>query len=267
MPPEFDDLVASYFNLTISAQVKAAEPMGEALPNQEVFRRLARAMGFEEPELYESDASILATLLRQAGVPDGFGALASRGTAELFAEPVLQFADRVFPTPSGRVEIASERAEADGLPRVPLPWADPRPPEGYLRLLSPASRWLLNDSFANDPRIARRQGEATVTLHPQDAAARGLAEGDEALLSNSTGQLTMRVTLSDVVPRGVALSPKGRWPKREPAGANVNVLNPGVKADMGGSTAVHVIEVKVEPSVPQGELHHPEGSSSAASPS
>ena len=47
------------------------------------------------------------------------------------------------------------------------------------------------------------------------------------------------------VPRGVALSHKGRWPKREDARANVNVLNPGEKADMGESTAVHGIEVTV----------------------
>ena len=60
---EFDDLVASYFHLTLSAQVKAAEPMGEALPNSEIFRRLARAMDFTEPELHESDSEIIATLL------------------------------------------------------------------------------------------------------------------------------------------------------------------------------------------------------------
>ena len=53
----------------------------------------------------------------------------------------------------------------------------------------------------------------------------------------------MRV--GEVAPRGVALSPKGRWPKREPGSANVNVLNPGVKADMGGSSSVHGVEVSV----------------------
>jgi hypothetical protein len=49
-----------------------------------------------------------------------------------------------------------------------------------------------------------------------------------------------------MVPPGVALSPKGRWPRR--AGkqrANVNVLNPGAKSDMGESTAVHGVEVEI----------------------
>jgi anaerobic selenocysteine-containing dehydrogenase len=244
---EFDDLVGSYFNLTLSAQVKAAEPMGESLPNMEIFRRLALAMGYPEPELYESDTEVLETLLERSGVGEDFASLAVKGTVPIAAEPVLQFADGRFPTPSGHIELASARASADGLPRLPLPHADARPANGRLRLLSPASPWLLNDSFANDARIAKRMGPATVALHPDDAAARGLADGDEAVVANETGRLRLLVALTDAVPRGVAYSPKGRWPKREPAGANVNALNPGERADMGESTSVHGVEVTVTP--------------------
>jgi anaerobic selenocysteine-containing dehydrogenase len=242
---EFDDLVASYFQLTLSAQVKATEPLGEALPNMEIFRRLARAMGYDEAELYESDTDVIATLLSRSGVGEDFASLAARGTVPIAAEPVVQFADLHFPTPSGKVEIASGSAEEDGLPRLPRPLADPRPANGRLRLLSPASPWLLNDSFANDAKIVRRIGPATVALHPEDAAERGLAEGDEALVGNEIGSLRLLVTVSDVVPRGVAYSPKGRWPKQEPSGANVNALNPGESADMGRSTSVHGVEVTV----------------------
>jgi anaerobic selenocysteine-containing dehydrogenase len=245
---EFDDLVASYFQLSLSAQVKVAEPLGEALPNMEVFRRLARAMGYSEPELYESDAELLATVLERSGVGEDFASLAAKGTVAIADEPVIQFADLRFPTPSERVELASGRAEADGLPRVPLPLADPRPQGGRLRLLSPASPWLLNDSFANDAKVAKRIGRATVALHPDDAAERGLAEGEEADVANETGCLRLLVTLSDAIPRGVAYSPKGRWPKREPTRANVNALNPGERADMGESTSVHGVEVTVGPS-------------------
>ena len=243
---EFDDLVASYFQLTLSAQVKVAEPLGEALPNMEIFRRLARAMGYEELELYESDADLIATLLERSGIGEDFASLAAKGTVPISDEPVIQFAGLRFPTPSGRVELASARAEADGFPRVPLPLTDLRPENERLRLLSPASPWLLNDSFANDAKIARRIGRASVALHPDDAAERGLREGDEADVANETGRLRLAVTLSDAVPRGVAYSPKGRWPKREPGGANVNVLNPGERTDMGESTSVHGVEVTVE---------------------
>jgi anaerobic selenocysteine-containing dehydrogenase len=242
---EFDDLFVPYFQMLLSAQVKAAEPLGEALPNQEIFRRLARAMGYAEPELYEPDAEVIATVLRASGLVEDFAALAARGSVAVSDEPRIQFADLSFPTPSGRVEFASARAEADGHPRVPLPLADPRPADGRLRLLSPASTFTLNDSFANVAKLAKRAGAPTVTLHPADAAARGLADGDEAILSNETGRLALRVTLSEDVPPGVALSHKGRWPKRERTGANVNTLNPGRKADMGENSCVHSIEVAV----------------------
>ena len=244
---EFDDLVASYFDLSISAQVKAMEPVGEALPNQEIFRRLAAAMGFTEPELHEDDADMIAEALRQSGVGLTFAELARAGTVPLAPEPVVQFADLSFPTPSGRIEIASVAAEADGHPRVPQPWADPRPAPGRMRLLSPASAWLMNDSFANDGKIAGRIGAAAVTVNPADAERLGLGEGARVTLANETGCLDALLRVADTVPPGVALSPKGRWPKREPGAANVNVLHAGRRADMGGSTSVHAVEVTIAP--------------------
>lgn len=242
---ECNDIVVSYFHHSLSAQVKAIEPLGGSLPNSEIFRRLAAAMGYDEPQLHETDQQVIAELLRRAGVGYDFDALAARGTVWLDDEPNVQFADLRFPTPSGRVEIASQSAERDGQPRVPMPFADPRPREGRLRLLSPASPWMLNDSFANDPKIARRIGNATVALHPQDAADHGLAEGDEAVLESEVGTLTLPITISTDLPRGVVYSPKGHWPKRAPQRANINALNPGIRSDMGDSTTVHGVEVTV----------------------
>jgi anaerobic selenocysteine-containing dehydrogenase len=242
---EHDDIVASYFHLSLGAQVKAAAPLGSSLPNSEIFRRLAAAMGFSEPQLFESDADAIARVLAPTGV--SFDELAARGTVWLDEEPVVQFADLRFPTASGRIEIASEAAASDGLPRVPEPHADARPEQGRLRLLSPASPWILNDSFANDAKLTRRIGPAQVAMHPADAAERGLAAGRPAVLESSAGSLTLTVALSDELPRGVVYSPKGRWPKREPDRANVNVLNPGAIADMGRSTSVHGVEVTVVP--------------------
>ena len=238
---EFDDLMASYFEISLSAQVQASEPVGEALPNQEIFRRLAAAMGFHEPELHEPDRAIIDRVLQASGTGETFASLAAKGTVWPHAEVLLQFADGAFPTPSGKIEIASARAEADGLPRVPQPSADARTGGSRLRLLSPASPWTMNGTFANDCKIVRRMGVATVGLHPAEAAARGLAEGAEVELSNATGTLRLHVELSDRLPRGVALVPKGRW------GVNVNVLNHGAKTDMGESSAVHGVEVEITP--------------------
>ncbi|MFZ0172378.1 MAG: molybdopterin-dependent oxidoreductase [Acidimicrobiales bacterium] len=244
---EHDDLVVSYFHHSLGAQVKALEPPGEALPNSEIFRRLARAMGYEEPELFESDEDVLARLLSDAGIGITFEELARGGTLWPEPQPRLQFADGRYPTPSGRIEIASERAEADGFSRTPLAQADAPPSAGRLRLLSPASSWTLNDSYGNDPVARSHAGAQAVMLNPSDAAARGLRDGDVALLRSETGELLAPVSTNADVPISVALVYKGHWPKLEQSGSNVNVLNPGHKSDMAESSAVHGIEVTVEP--------------------
>jgi anaerobic selenocysteine-containing dehydrogenase len=244
---EQDDLVSGYFNLSFSAQAKIVEPMGEALPNQEIFRRLARAMGYAEPALYESDRAIIDKVIRDVGISESFEDFKAKGTVFPTPEPILQFADLKFPTPSGRIEIASARAEKDGFPRVPEPSVDARPAGERLRLLSPASAWLMNDTYGNEPRIRKQLGPASVTLHPKDAAARGLKAGDPVRLVNETGSLDLVLAVDDTVPPGAALSHKGRWPKLDGAvRANVNVLNPGLKSDMGESTCVHGVEVTIE---------------------
>jgi len=68
-----------------------------------------------------------------------------------------------------------------------------------------------------------------------------------AEVANETGRLVLPVHISEVVQPGGAFSYKGRWPKQERTHANVNVLNPGTKTDMGESTSVHGVEVTVTP--------------------
>ncbi len=242
---ESDDLVCSYFHHTLSAQVKATDPPGEALPNSEIFRRLSAAIGYTEPELYESDQDVIEQLLRRADFDVSWEQLTRAGTVRLYPTPRLQFADHAFATPSGRIELASAAAVEAGQPRLPVPWHDPRPASDRLRLLSPASPWALNSSFANDPKIACKLGPPTVTLHPQDAAARNLTEGDLADLATPTGRLTARVMIDPHGIPGVAYCPKGHWPKQTTDKANVNTLNPGTPADMARSTSVHGIEINL----------------------
>jgi anaerobic selenocysteine-containing dehydrogenase len=242
---EFDDLVVPYFHLYLSAQVKVEDPPGEALPNPEIFRRLSRAMGYAEPELYEDDRAILDVVLSRTGLGIGFDELAERGTIDPFPDPVIRFADGRFPTPSGRVEIASASAEANGHPRVPQPHADARPSDGRFRLLSPANEWLMNDSYANDANVLRKLGPACIQLNPEDAKALALEEGEVASVSSRTGRIELRVRCSDRVPRGVALAHKGRWPRLEAGASNVNALNAGERSDMGESSSVHGTLVRI----------------------
>jgi len=244
---EFNDLLFPYFQNSISAQVKVAEPPGDCLPNQEIFRRLAAAMQFDNAELYESDESIISRLLNDAGIAEDFAGLSCRGTVYPSAAPVIPFADFKFPTPSGKIELASQRAAADGHPLVPLPHADMRTSNGNIRILSPASDWTMNSSYANDARIQRRLSHPVITINPAEAAARGVAQGASVELRNGVGRLQATISLSNDVPIGVGLMPKGRWPKFDPNNANVNVLNPGHKTDIGESSCVHDVSARLIP--------------------
>jgi anaerobic selenocysteine-containing dehydrogenase len=142
----------------------------------------------------------------------------------------------------------SEAAERDGHGRLPHPHADASPAGARLRLLSPATAWMLNASFANEPKIERRAGVLTVFVHPEEAQSRGLADRDRVLVTSQTGELDALLAVTDDVPPGVAYLPKGRWPKREPGGANVNVLTPSRASDMGRSATFHGTEVTLRAS-------------------
>jgi anaerobic selenocysteine-containing dehydrogenase len=244
---ECDDLVVPYFHRALSAQVQATEPLGGALPNSEIFRRLAAAMELADPALLEPDEEIIARVLESSDAGLDFAQLSALGTVWPAEDPIVQFANLSFPTPSGRIELASGAAAADGHGRLPRPSIQARPATGRMRLLSPASPWSLNASFSNDERVARRAGPMTVTLAPGDAATLALAEGELARVTSAAGSLVVSVHVSDAVQAGVALIPKGGWPKLLPEGVNVNVLTCAVPSDMGASTTVHGLDVSVAP--------------------
>ena len=148
-------------------------------------------------------------------------------------------------TPSGKIEIASERAQADGLPRLPQATTDPEPRDGKLRLISPAADWLMNSSFGNDRNVLKMMGPATVTCHPQTASDLGIDDGDRVRLSNELGELALTARLSDMITPGALLVYKSRWLKTEESRANVNMLCVARKSDMGESTSVHATEVTI----------------------
>lgn len=243
---EFDDVVMSYFNASISAQVKALPPVGDALPNQEIFRRLAAAMGLTDPELFETDAEMIGMLLDQAKPGLTFKALSDVGTIEYPPAPVVQFERHDYRTPSGKIELAGDAFTRAGLPCAPFASAEARPASGELRLLSPASKWLMNSSFGNDPKVLKQLGEDAAFVHPDEAKARGIAAGARVRIGNQTGAITLRLAVSADVPRGVILAYKSRWTGNG-AENNVNALNPGKKADLAESCAVHSINVSVVP--------------------
>lgn len=241
---EFDDIVMSYFNHTISAQTSAQPPIGEALPNQEIFRRLAAKMGLNDSELFESDDEIIATVLEQAKPRLTFDTLAQAGTIYHPAKPGVQFEHHDYLTPSGKIEFTGQSFVDAELPSAPYPSAESRPADGELRLLSPASQWLMNSSYGNDPKILKQLGGNRAFVNPVDALQRGLTNGAVARLANETDEIRLEVGISDNVPPGVVLVYKGHW-SSPGSSLNVNALNAGKKADLAESCAVHSINVCV----------------------
>ena len=254
MQPEHMDLLNAYGHTHLIWNEPAVAPAGECLTGTEFARRRARAMGRTEPELFASDEELARSLLDTddpslAGVT--LERLRAEGWVRLgYPDPLVAY-PRGFGTPSGQIEFRSERAAADGLDPLPgwTPAAevdDAALAARYpLTLISAASPWFVNSTFANKPDLARRAGPTRVVLHPADAAARGLAEGDAAVVRNDRGSFQARVAVDDAVHTGVALSPKGRWPKLEPGGATTNATTSDRLSDMGGAV-FHDNRVEVE---------------------
>ena len=241
---EFDDVVMSYFNASISAQVKAVPPLGEALPNQEIFRRLATAMGLTDPELFETDADMIGTLLEQAKPGLTFATLAEAGTIDFPAEPIVQFERHDYRTPSGKIELAGSAFVDAGLPRAPFASAEARPAGGELRLLSPASKWLMNSSFGNDPKVLKQLGEDEAFVHPDEARSRGIAEWRARKDRQSDRRDHAAAFRFGRCAEGRHSRPQEPLDGKRRR-SNVNALNPGKKADLAESCAVHSINVSI----------------------
>src|SRR5260221_2307063 len=178
------DVHKSYGHLYVLANNPAIAPVGESLPNSEIFRRLAARLGFDEPCFRDSHddichAAVASAQPRMAGVT--WEKVKSEGWQKL-AVPArfAPFADGGFPTPSGKCEFHSAWLEKQGID--PLPFynppaelADEALAERYpLAFLSPPARNFLNSTFANIARFREFEREPHLDLHPQDAASRGI---------------------------------------------------------------------------------------------
>ena len=108
------DVVPSWGHLYLGWNEPAIAPLGESVPNTELWRRLARAMGFTEPELFESDESLLMSTLRDVDLER----LRTEGVVRLsLPEDLRPYATGGFPTATGRAELCSE-AMARGASRA-----------------------------------------------------------------------------------------------------------------------------------------------------
>ena len=256
---EHSDIHKSYGHLYVSLSRPAIAPRGECLPNTEVFRRLAARMGLDHPCLQESDEDIARQAFhwdhpRMAGVT--FERLEREGTVRLSVpEHWTPFAEGGFPTPSGKCELRSDGLAAEGCdpvagfvpPRESVQSAPDLAERYPLALISPPAHHFLNSTFSAQPVFVRREGEAAVTLHPEDARARGIAEGDTVRVFNDRGAFQARARVSDAARRGVVVGLSIWWAKMCPGGRNANAVTGQDLTDMGGGATFYDVLVDVAP--------------------
>ncbi|MFE9694016.1 molybdopterin-dependent oxidoreductase [Micromonospora sp. NPDC005806] len=253
MQPEHLDLHTSYGHHYTTLNLPATQAPGEALPNTEIFRRIAAALGLDHPRLRDSDEALARQLLR--GAPVSFEELCERTYARTTGVAVgtAPYADGGFPTADGRARLHDPtltRLGVDPLPGYtpPVEAADPELARRFpLVLVAPAGRFLMNSTFASLPWHTRRTGPPRVHLHPDDAAARGLADGDAVRVHNDRGAFVAAVAVDDATRPGLAFTYKAYWARLSPRRATVNAVTAVRDTDLGGAPTFHDCRVEVEP--------------------
>jgi anaerobic selenocysteine-containing dehydrogenase len=253
------DLHKGYGHRFLQWNAPAIAPLGEAKSNWDVSRLLAAEMGYQEPWLRAEPEDVLGEILdataahnalldgvsierlkRESTVPFNFDA---------DERPWVPFADLRFPTPSGKVELFCAAMTTHGLD--PLP--DYCPPEEFagrrpeqLVLVSGAAHHFVSSSLANVPKLLAKEGHPLVELHPADAAARGICDGDDVVIANARGEVTVRAVLTTDVQPGVAVAPKGNWARLSPHGRNINWVTSDALADLAGQSTFHsnLVEIR-----------------------
>ncbi|QBQ96601.1 molybdopterin-containing oxidoreductase family protein [Paraburkholderia pallida] len=250
------DVHKSYGHTYVMANLPAIAPVGEARPNTEIFRSIARAMGLTEPALFESDEEVAAHAFDWSD-PAFAGAdwarLKQDGWVKLNIADA-PFANGGFRTPTGKCEFYSEALAKAGLEPVPdyLPpyeSADGAPELAArypLAMISPPARNFLNSTFVNVESLRATEGEPHLDLHPADAARRTIADGDQVRVFNDRGSMHARARVSERAREGLVVGLSIWWKKLAPDGRNANEVTSQALTDLGGSATFYDCLVEVE---------------------
>ena len=250
------DVHKSYGHTHVMANLPAIAPVGEARPNTEIFRAIARAMNLTEPALFESDEDVAAHAFDWSDPALGgadWAALKRDGWLKLNI-PEAPFANGGFRTPTGKCEFHSEALAQAGLDPLPdyLPpheSADGAPELAArypLAMISPPARNFLNSTFVNVESLRATEGEPHVDLHPADAARREIADGDEVRVFNDRGSMRARARVTDRARSGLVVGLSIWWKKLAPDGRNANEVTSQALTDLGGSATFYDCLVEVE---------------------
>jgi anaerobic selenocysteine-containing dehydrogenase len=255
MAGEHDDMMFSWGHFYLTINEQAIAPCGEAKSNAEIFRLLAAAFGFDDPQFKMSDMQLAEHYVnwdapQMAGVDmDYFRRHGYFHLAVGTPDDRLPHANGNFPTPSGKVEFLVKDAknfvappfrmmyeamqsgeDVDPLPGYVPPResvaTNPRLAERYpLNVISPKSHGFLNSCYANEPHKIKGQGEQFVMISPKDAAARSIREGDPVRVFNDRGDFEGVARITDDVRDGVIVATLGYWRSLNRSDGSVNSIS------------------------------------------
>ncbi|HEY3282234.1 MAG TPA: molybdopterin oxidoreductase family protein [Armatimonadota bacterium] len=254
---ETSDLYRSYGHYYLQLSEQVVPPVGEARSNVDLCRALAEAMDLPHPALRETTEEVVEALLSSGGdspylegiTPES---LRAKGAHRLQVPRTGNPLPARLNTPSGKIELYSERMASEGLPPLPEYVADPEGPSAPearaypLQLISPPARHLLNTTFGSSERLVEAQGRPELQMHPTDAQARGLHDGQRVRVHNQRGSCDLWLKLTETTQKGVVIAEGVWWPKHSPGGRGINQLTTPEVADMGQGCALHSCLVEVQ---------------------
>ncbi len=250
---EYEEVFSDYLAWYVRYSEKGLKPMGESKPNYLVFNELAKRMGYSDDCFDETPADIIKKGIQNKPEFSSVTYDTLRENHWIKIDLGIPWSDHKFKTPSGKVEFYSELAAKNGFDPiadyVPDKESEDGSPELFVKypihLLTPAAPQLLSSQWHNIPYITENLGEPYITLHENDAAFRGIKDGDYANVFNDRGRVRIKVkTTTAAVKPGVAVSFKSYWEKII-KGSTINSLASDTIGDMGGISTFNTNLVQI----------------------
>jgi anaerobic selenocysteine-containing dehydrogenase len=236
---ETSDIYRAYGTYCIQRAKPAIDPVGESKSNWEVFSLLAAELGFQE-EIFKLSAEEMIDHLLSIPTPLRQGIDLDRLQAGLAVE--LNVKRGGYQTPSGKIEILNTQIAP------PLPCYLPTHEEyGKLpfRLMTAPNAYALNATFYEQEDLRKKQGGMRLKMNPQDAAAKGLEDGERVVAWNDLGEVTFLLSVTDKVPTGVVVAEGIWWLAFAPGSRSVNALTSQRLTDQGGGSTFYDNRVDV----------------------
>jgi len=234
------DLVKSYGPWTLGLSRPVIEPVGESRSNAEVFGDLLELTGLREESDPRGELEEMLHVLECLPGTTG-DEVRENGTARPpFDGRPIQFVD-VFPrTADRKIDLYPEALAQETRAGLYMYQADPATRDFPLALISPASDKTISSTLAEIPRP-----EVRLLMNPEDAAARGIADGDDIRIFNQLGEVRCKATLGSWIRRGVVSLPKGIWRRHTTNGYTGTSLVPDSLTDVGGGACFNDARVEV----------------------